>query len=146
RMLPNAGAHLLPEAAATQERRLAAVRCSARLCQKSLFRKCGLTKSMTCKAHIPQKRGFDTVWRLVSLLLSHGTRSRLQLLLQLVKDPPICTLRNELLRTRLDHPDLVEAQGMEAQRVFGIGLAPAVVGPGLEHLQAHLVARFEAPR
>src|SRR5215467_4974462 len=27
--LPNAGAHLLPEAAATQERRLEAVRCSA---------------------------------------------------------------------------------------------------------------------
>ena len=30
-------AHLLPEAEATQERTLEAVRCSARLCEKSIF-------------------------------------------------------------------------------------------------------------
>src|SRR5262249_40405732 len=35
---------------------------SARLCQKSIFRKCGLTKSMACKARMLQKLGFDTVW------------------------------------------------------------------------------------
>src|SRR5262249_25447499 len=34
----------------------------ARLCQKSIFRKYGFTKSMTCKVRILQKRGFDTVW------------------------------------------------------------------------------------
>ena len=50
---------------ATQERTLEAVSCSARLCQKSIFRKHGLTKSMGCKAHMLRKRGFDTVWRLV---------------------------------------------------------------------------------
>ena len=61
----NAQAHLLPEAGATLERTLEAVRCSARLCQKSIFRKHGLTKSMGCKARMLQKRGFDTVWRFV---------------------------------------------------------------------------------
>ena len=54
-----------PIAGAKNEQKLLGVGSSARLCQKSLFRKCGLTKSMTCKAHIPQKRGFDTVWCLV---------------------------------------------------------------------------------
>src|SRR5262245_36185200 len=34
---PNARAHLPPEAVATQERRLEAVRCSARLCENSLY-------------------------------------------------------------------------------------------------------------
>jgi hypothetical protein len=36
-LLPNASAHLLPEAGATQERTLEAVRCSARLCKNSMF-------------------------------------------------------------------------------------------------------------
>jgi transposase len=35
--MQNAGAHLLPEAEATQERRLEAVRCSARLCKNAMF-------------------------------------------------------------------------------------------------------------
>ena len=35
---PNAGAHLLPEAEARHERRLEAVRCSARLCQNPLLK------------------------------------------------------------------------------------------------------------
>src|SRR5215472_16216936 len=59
--MPNARLYLLPEADAAAERTLEAVRCSARLCQKSIFRKCGLTKSMGCKAHMLQKQGFDTV-------------------------------------------------------------------------------------
>src|SRR4030095_14583335 len=33
----NAGAHLLPEAGATQEGPLEAVRCSARLCENAMF-------------------------------------------------------------------------------------------------------------
>jgi hypothetical protein len=35
--MPNAGAHLLPKAGATQERTLEAVRCSARLCENAMF-------------------------------------------------------------------------------------------------------------
>src|SRR5215211_6105727 len=42
----NAGAHLLPEAGATQERTLEAVRCSARLCENSMFQKCASIKPM----------------------------------------------------------------------------------------------------
>ena len=53
---PNAGAHLLPEAGATQERTLEAVKCSARLCEKSIFRAYGLIKSKICRARMLEKR------------------------------------------------------------------------------------------
>src|SRR5262249_60716661 len=57
----NASLQLLPEAGARHERTLEAVSCKARLCEKSIFRQCGRTKSMVCKARTLQKRGFDTV-------------------------------------------------------------------------------------
>jgi len=62
---PNAAAQPLLEAEARNEHRLSAVGCSGRLCKKSNFRKCCLTKSTTCKARMLQKGGFHTVWRCV---------------------------------------------------------------------------------
>ena len=57
--------------------------------------------------------------------------SSLQLLLQLVEKPPVRALGDDLLRARLDHADLVQAQGVEAQGVLRVVGAPSVVASSL---------------
>src|SRR6266542_975152 len=51
----------------------------------------------------------------------------LQLLLQLVEEPPVRGLGEDLLGTRLDHARLVQAEGVEARRVLGVVLPPFAV-------------------
>src|SRR5262249_12845781 len=52
----------------------------------------------------------------------------LQLLLQRREEAPVGPLRHDLLRGRLDHPDLMQAQSVEADGVLGAVLAPLAVG------------------
>src|SRR5436190_7898475 len=66
--------------------------------------------------------------------------SALQLLLELVDEPPVGAVRDDLLGARLDHPDLVQAQGVEADRVLGVEIAPPAVRDLLHRLQRVLVA------
>src|SRR4030095_13907346 len=70
--------------------------------------------------------------------------SRLQLSLELLEEPPIGALCDDSLGCRLDHSGLVQSQGMEAQRVLWLGLAPSRVGQARQDLQTDLVARLEA--
>jgi hypothetical protein len=55
-------------------------------------------------------------------------RSCLQLLLQLVQEPPVGALSDQFLRAGFDQPDLVQAQGVKAEGILRAGLAPARVG------------------
>jgi hypothetical protein len=48
----------------------------------------------------------------------------LQFLLELVEEAPVSPLGNKLLRTAFDHPELMQAQGIEAHGVLGVVLAP----------------------
>src|SRR5688572_17076376 len=71
------------------------------------------------------------------LTASRGAPLSLQFPLQLVEEAPVGALGNELLRTRLEHPGLMEAQGIEAHRVLRVILAPFVIGQlpdGLERI------------
>src|SRR5215813_1956685 len=68
----------------------------------------------------------------------------LHLLLQLVEETPLGALGDDLLWARRDHPGLVQTQRIEAHRVFGIILAPAVIGDLLHRLQGIIVAWCEA--
>src|SRR5215510_2083402 len=52
----------------------------------------------------------------------------LQLLLQCIEEAPVGALGHELLWGRLDHPDFVQAQGVEADRVLGAVAAPLPIG------------------
>src|SRR5262245_5340261 len=52
----------------------------------------------------------------------------LQFLFQLVEEAPVGALGDDLLRTALDHPHFVEPQGVEADGVFRVVLAPARIG------------------
>src|SRR5216110_571022 len=61
----------------------------------------------------PIRAGTPAVW------------SSLQLLLQLVEEAPVGGLGDDLLRARLDHPGLVEAQGVKPDRVFGVEIGRA---------------------
>src|SRR6266568_627804 len=70
--------------------------------------------------------------------------SPLQLLLQLVQEPPVSALRDQALRCRLDHSRLAEAEGIEADRVLRIVDAPLVVRNILHGLERIVVARCEA--
>src|SRR2546426_8769803 len=63
----------------------------------------------------------------------------LQLLLQLVKEAPVRALRNDLLRGGLDHPRLVETEGIEPHGVLGVVLAPPAVRNLLHRLERVLV-------
>jgi hypothetical protein len=83
---------------------------------------------------------------LVSLLLVHYAHSRLHFPLQLVKKAPVRALREQLLRAGLDHAHLVQPQGVKAQGVFGMRLAPAVVREAPQHLDRHVVAPLVAFR
>src|SRR5919204_3433999 len=69
----------------------------------------------------------------------------LQLLLKRGEEAPVGPLRNNLLRRRLDHAGLVQAQRVETQRVFGIQFSPLVVGERREALQRPVPPRREAP-
>src|ERR1043166_6270773 len=51
----------------------------------------------------------------------------LQLLLELLWEPPVGALGDELLRTALEHTSLVQAEGVKAHRILGVVLAPLVV-------------------
>jgi len=53
---------------------------------------------------------------------------RLQFPFKLVKKPPIGSLGDECRGAHLDHPHLVEAQGMETQCVLGTRGAPVSLG------------------
>src|SRR5215831_3965923 len=63
----------------------------------------------------------------------------LQLLLQLIEEAPIGTLRNDLLGTTFNHSSLMQAQGVEAHGIFGIILAPPVVGNVLHRLEGIVI-------
>src|SRR5438552_3189496 len=67
----------------------------------------------------------------------------LELSLQLVEEAPVRALGDNLLRARLDHPRLVEAEGVEAHRVLRIVDAPLVVGNILHGRERIVVARRE---
>src|SRR5919106_5673271 len=58
----------------------------------------------------------------------------LQLLLQLIEEAPVRALRNDLLGACLDHARLMQAQGVEPQRVLGVILAPRAVWQLLQRL------------
>src|SRR5215510_11209324 len=64
----------------------------------------------------------------------------LQLLLQLGEEAPVRTLGQELLWAALEHPDLVQAQGVEAQGVLGAILTPLAIGDLLEGLEGIVIA------
>src|SRR6266850_3897800 len=72
--------------------------------------------------------------------LGSASCSCFQLLLEFVEKPPVGALGDEFLRARLDHPELVQPQGVEAQGVFWVGLAPARVGQAFENFQPYLIA------
>src|SRR5438874_12255691 len=65
--------------------------------------------------------------------------SAFQLLLELIDEPPVGAVRDDLLGARLDHPDLVEAQGVEADRVFGVEVPPAAIRDLPHRLQRVLI-------
>src|SRR5204863_4431192 len=69
--------------------------------------------------------------------------SSLQLILQLVEEPPVRPLRDETLRRRLDHPGLAKTERIEADRVLRIVDAPLVVRDVLHRLERIVVARCE---
>ena len=48
----------------------------------------------------------------------------LQLLLQLVEEAPVGALGDDLLGARFDHPGLMQPEGVEADRIFGIVVSP----------------------
>src|SRR5712691_1926047 len=63
----------------------------------------------------------------------------LQLLLQLLEEAPVSALGNDLLRAALDHPGLVQTQGVEAHRILGVVLAPLVVRDVFDGLESVVV-------
>src|SRR5215470_6612123 len=63
----------------------------------------------------------------------------LQLLLQLVEEAPVSPLSDELLGGALDHPRLVQAQGIEADRILGVVLAPLPIRKLLNGLEGIVV-------
>src|SRR5262245_23557754 len=67
----------------------------------------------------------------------------LQLLLQLVEEAPVGALGDNLLRGALEHPDLMEAQGVEPHGVLGVVLAPPAVRDLLHSLEGVVVVLRE---
>src|SRR4029434_8381884 len=67
----------------------------------------------------------------------------LQLLLECVEEAPVGALGDDLLGRALDQADLVQAQRIEAHRVLGIILPPAIIRELLHPLQGVVVARGE---
>src|SRR5712672_3605462 len=73
-----------------------------------------------------------------------SSSSTLQLAFELVEESPIGTLGDDPVGVRLDHARLTQAQCVEAERVFGIVLAPLVIGDFLERLQRVVIPRRES--
>src|SRR5438477_11471070 len=69
-----------------------------------------------------------------------GPSLPLQLSLQIVKEPPVGAPSDDLPGTRLEHSDLVQAEGIEADRGLRVVLAPPVVGNLLHELEREVVA------
>src|SRR6266540_4792890 len=69
----------------------------------------------------------------------------LQLLLELVEKAPVGALGDDLLRAAFDHPRLMEAQGVEADRILRIVLPPAVVPDILHGLEGVRIGPRVAP-
>ena len=65
--------------------------------------------------------------------------------LSLVEEAPVGALGDELLRGALDHPDLVQAQGVEAQGVLGAVLTPLAVGDLLAWPGGHSHSAWHSP-
>jgi hypothetical protein len=68
----------------------------------------------------------------------------LQLLLQFVEEAPVGALGDDRLRGRLDHPCLVEAQGVEADGILRVVLAPSAIGDLLHGLEGERIGGLEA--
>ena len=64
----------------------------------------------------------------------------LQLLLELGEEAPVGALGDEPLRAAREHPDLVQAQGVEAQGVLGAILPPLPIGDLLHDLEGIVIA------
>src|SRR5712691_6756608 len=63
----------------------------------------------------------------------------LHLPLQLVEEAPVAALGTDLLRADLNHPHLVEAEGVEAHGILMVVLAPLVVGDLLQRMEGVVV-------
>src|SRR5262245_49197694 len=68
----------------------------------------------------------------------------LQLLLDLIEKAPVGALGDNLLWATLDHPDLMQPQGVEAYGVLRVILAPMIVGGLLHGLQGVVVLLCKA--
>src|SRR4030095_586008 len=94
------------------------------------------------------------VWNLPRQSLHRSERKRLPLspapeispplsfesLLQLSEEAPVRTLLDNLLRGGLDHADLMEAEGVEAQRILRVVPPPLAVGDILHDLEGVVIA------
>src|SRR5262245_40702102 len=72
-------------------------------------------------------------------------QSCLQLSFQFSQKSPIGSFSDQRVGIRLDHPDIVEAKRVKAQRVFRIIGAPAVVSQAAKRSQSMLVIRRKSP-
>jgi hypothetical protein len=70
--------------------------------------------------------------------------SRLQLAFELVKEPEVGAVGDDLLRRLLDDAELVQTQRIEPDRVLGVIVAPMAVGIILQRLQRIFVVFGEA--
>src|SRR5215467_3343969 len=64
----------------------------------------------------------------------------LQLLLELVEEPPVGAVGEDLLRARFDHPGFLEPDCVEAHGVGRVGDSPRVVRERLHRLQRAVIA------
>jgi hypothetical protein len=78
--------------------------------------------------------------------LRHFSRSslRFQLPLEFIEGTPVRALSDDLLGAALDHPRLLDAQGIKAHGILGIVLAPLGLGNFLHGLEGIVIARYEA--
>src|SRR5215470_5483403 len=81
----------------------------------------------------------------MGLMRVHASRANshlsFQLLLQLGDETPVGPLRDDLLRTRLDHPRLMEAEGVEPDGGIRVVFAPARVGDFFQGLNGIVITR-----
>src|SRR5216684_8014436 len=69
--------------------------------------------------------------------------SALQLALEFVHETPVRSFCNDLVGIRLDHAAFAQPQRVEPDRVFGIVIAPFVIGHVIQRLQCVVVASRE---
>src|SRR4249920_175086 len=65
----------------------------------------------------------------------------LQLFFQLLNKSPVCALREEPIGTLLDHPYIVQTQGVETHSVLGVVFTPLAIRKLLHGLERIIVAR-----